>query len=178
MDEYEKIKEVRMQLKLSQADFASAVGVSQKDVSKMERGQKKFIPKEYILFLSDKNYDINTLFNDELPLKKVGDPDDFAAEPSADYRLNSDLELINKALKAFGFTEKEQFARFIDQHSEKEGQANSLFDLAVINAWKKEFLPKFEWMERKLLIMTELIMNDAQSDIEKLKEELQKKDSI
>ena len=69
---HEKIKQVRNQLGLSQVEFAEQVGVVQNDVSKLEKGQKKFIPKKYIDFLIENNYDLNTVFNDNLVLSKLG----------------------------------------------------------------------------------------------------------
>ena len=71
MEVHLKIKQARESLNMSQLDFATAVGVSQKDVSMIESGKKKFIPNKYIEFLVQNNFDINTIFNSTLELKKL-----------------------------------------------------------------------------------------------------------
>jgi len=69
MTAFEKIKEAREKLGLSQKDFALSVGVTQKDVSMLEAGNKKFIPNKYIDFLLSENFDLNSIFDDDQDLK-------------------------------------------------------------------------------------------------------------
>ncbi|MDO3641941.1 S24 family peptidase [Mucilaginibacter sp. L3T2-6] len=59
----ERLKIARKLLGINQGDAAIGAGLKQKDVSMMESGAKKFIPNEYILFLSDKGIDMNSLFD-------------------------------------------------------------------------------------------------------------------
>lgn len=48
MEAHQKIKEARELLGLSQIEFAQHIGVTQKDVSQMESGNKKFIPNSKV----------------------------------------------------------------------------------------------------------------------------------
>jgi transcriptional regulator with XRE-family HTH domain len=57
-----RLKIIRRKLNLSQEKFATSAGVLQKDVSLLESGRKKFIPNEYILYLSNQGVDLNWLF--------------------------------------------------------------------------------------------------------------------
>ncbi|TZF81784.1 hypothetical protein FW774_17155 [Pedobacter sp. BS3] len=61
---YEKLKAIRMLLGLSQSEASALSGIQQKDISLLEKGNKKFIPNEYILFLYKQGVDINSLFDD------------------------------------------------------------------------------------------------------------------
>ena len=101
MTPYEKIKEARTQLSLNQADFADAVGVSQNEVSKLEKGGKKFIPNSYISFLSEKGYDLNTLFDDNQPLKKLQQDHNILQEPKARYLQRTDVMQKNQMIPLF-----------------------------------------------------------------------------
>lgn len=91
MNVYDKIKEARMSLGQTQTMFAKEIGVTQKDVSKLEKGDKKFIPNEYIDYLISKGFDINTLFNSNLDLGKVEEMK--VSEPSEVYKLRTDKSL-------------------------------------------------------------------------------------
>lgn len=57
-----RLKTARRKLNLSQEKFAADAGVLQKDVSLMESGRKKFIPTEYISYLSKQGIDLNWLY--------------------------------------------------------------------------------------------------------------------
>ena len=92
MNEYYKIKKARELLGLSQSEFASKVGATQKDVSNIEAGKKKFIPKGYIEFLISQNFDINSLFDDDSELRYI---QDILHEPTQVYQQKTDT-LINK----------------------------------------------------------------------------------
>lgn len=87
MNTHERIKEAREILGLNQSQFAKAVGVTQKDVSLIESGNKKFIPNKYISFLVSKNFDLNWLFEDgqKNPMKET-----IANEPDQVYKLRTD----------------------------------------------------------------------------------------
>lgn len=101
MEAYEKIKEARIHLNLTQVEFAGVLGVSQNDVSKLESGQRKFIPNRYIEFLIEKGYDIHTLFDDKLQLEKRKTESEYAREPNADFILRTDKRLQKQAVPLF-----------------------------------------------------------------------------
>jgi len=61
----DKIKKARVLLRLSQVKAAVEAGISQKDISRIESGKAKFIPKEYLFFLSKKGINLNWLYNEE-----------------------------------------------------------------------------------------------------------------
>ncbi len=61
---YNKFKEIREYLRLSQTEMAEKVGLLQSDISQLEIGKKKFIPTNLIDFLIKENFDINALFDD------------------------------------------------------------------------------------------------------------------
>lgn len=64
-----KLKLIRKVLSLSQSDIESETGLSQRDISQLENGKKKFIPTAYIQFLNKKNIPLNLLFDDSLLLQ-------------------------------------------------------------------------------------------------------------
>lgn len=97
----EKIKEFRNQIGMGQADFADALGVKQNDVSKIENNQKKFIPNSYIMFLQEKGYDLNTFFDDDLPLKKLSNEDKIISEPKARYLRRTDVMQKDQMIPLF-----------------------------------------------------------------------------
>ena len=76
MKPHKKIREARKILGLNQLQLANILGVSQNDVSKLESGQKKFIAKCYIDFLSENDFDLNTLFKEDLKLSKIGEEEE------------------------------------------------------------------------------------------------------
>ena len=56
---FNRLKESRVALDLNQGEIAAKIGYTQKDVSLIEHGKKKFIPNEYILFLRKNGININ-----------------------------------------------------------------------------------------------------------------------
>lgn len=66
---YSKLKSARRLLSLSQSEIESEVGLSQRDISQLENGKKKFIPTEYIQYLNKAGVDLDALFDDELSLE-------------------------------------------------------------------------------------------------------------
>lgn len=96
MNAFEKIKEARDKLGLSQKDFAIAVGVTQKDVSLLESGNKKFIPNKYIDFLMTKNFDLNSIFDDAagLNFKQERLEKHIINEPTKIYNLRTDTNEV------------------------------------------------------------------------------------
>lgn len=66
---YNKLKEVRKLLKLTQTQVTEATGISQRDISQIENGEKKFIPTEYIQFLNKWNVPLDLIYNDDISLE-------------------------------------------------------------------------------------------------------------
>ena len=60
-----RLKAVRVKLGFNQAKMAKEAGVLQKDISLIEADKKKFIPTEYLLFLSEKGIDLNWIYTGE-----------------------------------------------------------------------------------------------------------------
>jgi hypothetical protein len=58
----DRLKDIRVDSGLKQAEVASLSGFTQKDISKYESGSAKFIPDEYILFWYKKGYDITWMY--------------------------------------------------------------------------------------------------------------------
>ncbi|KAB8156150.1 helix-turn-helix domain-containing protein [Kordia sp. TARA_039_SRF] len=63
-----KIKQARKLLNMSQVEAAQASGLQQNVISDIERGKKVFIPTDYLSFLQNKGIDINSLFNNDVPV--------------------------------------------------------------------------------------------------------------
>ena len=61
---FNKIKEARSILHLSQESFAEAAGLTARDISLLENGKKVFIPNSIIQFLQKSGFDLNSLFDD------------------------------------------------------------------------------------------------------------------
>ncbi len=55
----------RTLLALNQREAAEQAGIAQTIISLLERGEKKFIPTEYLQFLYNKGVDLNWLFNEK-----------------------------------------------------------------------------------------------------------------
>ena len=70
---YNKLKSIRRVLSLSQSDIEIETGLSQRDISQLENGKKKFIPTAYIQFLNKKNIPLNLLFDDSFSLPDFED---------------------------------------------------------------------------------------------------------
>lgn len=70
---YNKLKSTRRVLSLSQSDIEIETGLSQRDISQLENGKKKFIPTAYIQFLNKKNIPLNLLFDDSFSLPDFED---------------------------------------------------------------------------------------------------------
>lgn len=65
---HDKLKAVRRFLSLSQKEIEMILDLSQRDISQLENGKKKFIPIEYIQFLNKKQIPLELLFDDEINL--------------------------------------------------------------------------------------------------------------
>lgn len=63
MNAFDRLFIARTFLSLSQKEASEQAGINAAAISVMERGEKKFIPTEYLLFLYDKGIDINWIFS-------------------------------------------------------------------------------------------------------------------
>lgn len=61
-----KLKIARQHVGVNQTEAAESIGVTQRDISQLESGEKKFIPTEYIQYLNNKNIPLEMLFNDNI----------------------------------------------------------------------------------------------------------------
>ncbi|XOD67303.1 MAG: helix-turn-helix domain-containing protein [Flavobacteriales bacterium Tduv] len=68
---FEKIKQVRKVLKMSQKELAETIGVSQKDVSLLENGKKEFIPRKYFEYFLSQGIDLNSLFYEDTDVRFI-----------------------------------------------------------------------------------------------------------
>lgn len=64
MNAFDRLFIARTFLALSQKEAAEQAGINAASVSIMERGEKKFIPTEYLQLLYTKGIDINWIFSD------------------------------------------------------------------------------------------------------------------
>jgi transcriptional regulator with XRE-family HTH domain len=64
MNTFDRLFIARTFLSLSQKEAAEQAGINAASVSIMERGEKKFIPTEYLQLLYAKGIDINWIFSD------------------------------------------------------------------------------------------------------------------
>ena len=71
---YRKLKHVREEENLTQGQLAEYMSFKNHTIiQKYETGKMKNIPREYFQFLIDKEYDLNTLFDEgEIWMKKKG----------------------------------------------------------------------------------------------------------
>ena len=99
MEIHEKIKHARLLLKQTQTEFANNIGVTQKDVSKIEKGDKKFIPNVYIDYLIKEGFDINTLFKSNLSLSKIVDIK--VNEATELYQLRTDKNIQKQSIPIY-----------------------------------------------------------------------------
>lgn len=99
MEPHQKIKEARELLGLNQIEFAERIGVTQKDVSQMEAGNKKFIPNRYIEFLLNESFDLNSIFDENSDLQKK--KPNLVAESSAVYKMRTDYEIEDQTIPLY-----------------------------------------------------------------------------
>lgn len=58
-----KLKMARRLINKSQSDIAELTGLSQRDISEIESGNKTFIPTKYIQYMNSINVDLNSIFD-------------------------------------------------------------------------------------------------------------------
>ncbi|MCH4824264.1 XRE family transcriptional regulator [Gramella lutea] len=132
MTPFDKIKEARELLGLNQTSFAEKVGVSQKDVSNLEAGNKKFIPNKYIGFLLQNNFDLNSLFDPtkELCRKSMTQ----VKEPTKVYKLRTDTDIDTQLIPLYNIEASAGLVELFRNQGESE----------VIDTIKIPNLPKVD----------------------------------
>lgn len=65
---YDKLKQARLLLKLTQKDIQESTGLSQRDISQLENGEKKFVHTAYIQFLNKKNIPLDALYDEKVSI--------------------------------------------------------------------------------------------------------------
>lgn len=78
----DRLKQARLQIGMNQEETAKTSGLTQKDISLLESGKKKFIPPEYIHFLYKNGTDLNWLFGGASKKSEVS----MVLEPHVDYQ--------------------------------------------------------------------------------------------
>lgn len=63
---YNKLKRARLLLNLTQKDIQESTGLSQRDISQLENGEKKFIHTAYIQFLNKRNIPLDALYDESI----------------------------------------------------------------------------------------------------------------
>lgn len=119
MKSYEKIKLARESLELTQTQFADLVGVKPNEVSRMEGGLKKFIPDSYIHFLYNKGYDINSLFDDDLPLSKLKSESNAVSEPELKFLRRTDQMQENQIIPLYNLEATAGLVELFEHYNEK-----------------------------------------------------------
>jgi transcriptional regulator with XRE-family HTH domain len=119
MDVYQKIKNVRTDLGLKQSEMAEILGIHQRDVSKLENGNKKYIPKEYMEFLVSRGYDVNTLFNDKIPLQKFNEEITMVKEPKLKLNLRTDKLQENQIIPLYNLEASAGLVELFEHYNEK-----------------------------------------------------------
>lgn len=157
MNIYEKIKEARLRLGLNQSEFSNELGLLQKDVSKVENGQRKFIPNRYFEYFFEKGFDINSFYNDEIPLQKISNKLDFLMESMPSYKMTPDEPLLNTLKNSLSFHRKEQVIDLFDRFNENGQTKVDLFELQIIAHWERHYLAEFQQMQRDIKELRDLL---------------------
>lgn len=176
MDPFKKIKKARKELGLTQTEMAKALGLSQNAVSKLESGQKKFIPNKYILYLQEKGYDINSIFNDQLPLQKLP-----KISPSHDKRgsyglVGNDLSLKDKIIRFLELPDETALNTFLDQIDETGDVSQHPLEKLVLRVWEKKYLSKFNSLVRQMEIYEEEVFELAPERIVAVRKKMEEKE--
>ena len=129
---WERFRRLRKALQVTQGEAEAESGIPQKDISQLETGKKKFIPKEYIIYLYDKGADLNWLFGgkgdlfrkEALEQQEGNSPGNtymMASEPEVEYssqkkvdrveaenqKLKVENATLMKVIKTFSVTNEE-----------------------------------------------------------------------
>lgn len=118
---YSKLKSIRKVLSLSQSDIEIETGLSQRDISQLENGKKKFIPTAYIQFLNKKNIPLNLLFDDSFSLSDFENIIAVLASNNCKENCKDDCKVTPENTLESGKTKG-------TENSESNGYPNGYFD--------------------------------------------------
>lgn len=131
---YNKLKLIRKLLSLSQAEIERETGLSQRDISQLENGKKKFIPTAYIQYLNKRGIPLELLFDDDLSLSSfevkfnqslISDKDkNCKVNCKDDCKVNVDLPSESRKTKSTSFEKEENKAPIFLPNSGKTTSTN------------------------------------------------------
>lgn len=143
--EFSHLRVAREQLGLTQKEAANASGISQRDISQLESGLKKFFPLEYILFLNINNVNLNILFSNNLNIQNLIQNRLGSIRSLNPANIHFDYSIFKKARENAGFTQK--------QASDRSGLSQR--DISQLEAGLKKFIP-FQFINYLILIKADL----------------------
>ena len=118
MSLYERIREARKTLQVTQKDAASESGLRQGDISRLESGVSKFVPTEYIEWLVQKDINIVWVFTGEGNIMEEVD----VAKPEDIVKIDIDID--------FDTADTDQLIQIINQlKKENSAQKAELLEL-------------------------------------------------
>ncbi len=176
MNAYKKIKKARQELGLTQTDMAKALGLSQNAVSKLESGQKKFIPNKYILYLQEKGYDINSIFNDKLPLQKLPKTSPSTHKGGSYGLVGNDLSLKKKIMRFLELPNETALNAFLDQIDKSDDHSQHPLEKLVLKVWEKKYLNKFNSLVRQMEFYEEEVFELASERIAAGRKKMEEED--
>lgn len=118
MKAFDKIKKARELMGLNQSEFASKVGVTQKDVSILENGNKKFIPNQYIEYLLNSSFDLNSIFDDQSDLRKKEVTE--VNEASSVYRMRTDNYINSQLVPLYNLEATAGLVELFQNHADNQ----------------------------------------------------------
>ncbi|MCO4291416.1 helix-turn-helix domain-containing protein [Solitalea sp. MAHUQ-68] len=143
--DFSYLKVAREQLGLTQKEAANASGISQRDISQLESGLKKFFPLAYILFLNVNGVNLNILFSNTLNIQNLI-PNRLGKIRSIDAEsIQFNYSIFKIVRERAGFTQK--------QASERSGLSQR--DISQLEAGLKKFIP-FQFIQYLSLIKADL----------------------
>lgn len=106
MNTFDRLFIARTFLSLSQKEAAEQAGINATAISVMERGEKKFIPTEYLQYLYSKGIDINWLFSNSNDTSLAFRTIPETAPPVTQQQSNLHVALNNDNIQNSGATSK------------------------------------------------------------------------
>ncbi|SMO68134.1 XRE family transcriptional regulator [Solitalea koreensis] len=129
--EYNRLRIAREQLGLTQKEAANSSGISQRDISQLESGIKKFFLLPYILFLNNNGINLNILFSNELNIQNliIQKPTKITAiDP---LNIQFDTNRFKYSRERAGLTQK--------QAADRSGLSQR--DISQLESGQKKFIP-------------------------------------
>ncbi|UKJ06392.1 helix-turn-helix domain-containing protein [Solitalea lacus] len=129
--DYSHLRVTREQLGLTQKEAANASGISQRDISQLESGLKKFFPLAYILFLNHNGVNLNILFSNTLNIQNLITNRLGRIRSIDPETIQFNYSVFKIAREKVGLTQK--------QASERSGLSQR--DISQLEAGLKKFIP-------------------------------------